>query len=278
VNRYLAIVLVLIAATPAYAAEKSLERTFKVAPGGTLTVNADSASVHVSGTDSDQVSVRMFVSGNSNSVADAKLEAIQNGDGVAVTLKTKKNGWFFWTWSGDAKIEVTVPRRYGIDVHTSGGSVDLKDTAGFAKLHTSGGSIVAKNVSGKVDAQTSGGEILVDTIRGDVDADTSGGDVRLLKVDGKIRGNTSGGSVHCSLVGVNRGISATTSGGSIRLTLPRATTGNLEATTSGGGFSSELPIALKERQGGNAKGSLNGGGPAIEVHTSGGSISLHAAD
>jgi DUF4097 and DUF4098 domain-containing protein YvlB len=277
VNRYLAFVLVLIAASPAYAADKSLERTFKVAPGGTLTVNADSASVHVSGTDSDQVSVRMLVSGNPDSVANAKLEAVQNGDEVSVTMKTNKNGWFFWTWNRDAKIEVTVPRRYGIDVRTSGGSVDLKDTTGFAKLRTSGGSIVAKNVNGNVNARTSGGEILVDTIRGDVDASTSGGDVRLLKVDGKIRGNTSGGSVHCSLVGANRGISATTSGGSIRLTLPRTTTGNLVSSTSGGGFSSELPVTMTERQGGHVSGSLNGGGEPIEARTSGGSISLHSA-
>ena len=114
--------------------------------------------------------------------------------------------------------------------------MELTDTIGPASLHTSGGDIVAKNVNGNVEAHTSGGEISADTIRGDVDASTSGGEIRLLHVDGKIRGQTSGGSVHCSLVGTNRGISASTSGGSIELTLPRATTGDIEATTSGGEF------------------------------------------
>ena len=87
--------------------------------------------------------------------------------------------------------------------------MELTDIIGSATLRTSGGDIVAKNVNGNLEAKTSGGGIVADTIRGDVDAATSGGDLRLLNVDGKIRGQTSGGSVQCSLVGINRGISAT---------------------------------------------------------------------
>jgi hypothetical protein len=100
----------------------------------------------------------------------------------------------------------------------------------------------------------------------------------LLHVDGKIRGDTSGGDVECSLVGANRGITATTSGGSIRLVLRRDTTGTLEAKTSGGGFTSELPVAMTEMHEGHVKGSLNGGGQPIEARTSGGDITLRAAD
>ena len=57
--RYLAIALILIAAGTAQAAEL-LDRTFTVAPGGTLTVDADGASVHVSGSDGNQVVVHML--------------------------------------------------------------------------------------------------------------------------------------------------------------------------------------------------------------------------
>jgi DUF4097 and DUF4098 domain-containing protein YvlB len=84
--------------------------------------------------------------------------------------------------------------------------------------------------------------------------------------------------VECSLVGTNRGISASTSGGSIQLTLPRATTANMEATTSGGEFTSKLPVAATERQDGHVKGSINGGGQPIDASTSGGDISLQAAN
>jgi hypothetical protein len=279
-NRCLTIVLVLFAASPAYAAEKSLERTFKVAPGGTLTVDADAASVHVTGAETDRVSVRMTARGSEDNVENAKLEALQTDAGVTVTMRQRKNsGWLFWAWGrSDGHVEVTVPRRYGIRVETGGGSVEVADTVGAANLQTSGGNVVVKNVNGIVEARTSGGGILMDTIRGDVDANTSGGSVRLLNVDGKIKGHTSGGSVECSLVGANRGVSASTSGGSIELTLPRTTSGTFEATTSGGSISSDLPLTTMERQDGRLKGTLNGGGLPIEARTSGGSISVHAAN
>ncbi len=278
-TRYLAIAFALLVACSADAAERKFERTFSVSPGGVLTVDSDSASVRVSGGDTNQVTVRMSANGSDEDLDDAMLEAVQTDGGVTVTLRLRKNNWFDWrSWNRDASIEVTVPRRYGIDVHTSGGSVELADTTGTATLRSSGGSVVAKNVNGKVEARTSGGGIHAENIRGDVDAATSGGSVRLLNIDGRIRGKTSGGSVECSLAGVNRGISATTSGGGIRVTVPRATTGDLDATTSGGSIHSDLPVATTSQQSGQLKGTINGGGQPIEAHTSGGSISLRAAN
>ena len=243
-------------------------------------MDADSASVHVSGGDTNQVTVRMSAHGSEEDLATAKLDAFQKDDDVTVMMRRPEKRRLVQLGFVERRghIEVTVPQRYGISVHTAGGNVELKGTIGSATLHTSGGDIVAKNVNGNVEAQTSGGGIFADTIRGDVDAGTSGGDVRLLHVDGKIRGRTSGGSVQCSLVGINRGISASTSGGSIQLTLPRATTANIEATTSGGEFTSELPVATTQRQDGHVKGSINGGGQPIDVRTSGGGISLRAAN
>jgi DUF4097 and DUF4098 domain-containing protein YvlB len=279
-NRYSAVAVVLLAASSATAAEKKLDRTFAVAPGGTLTVDADSASVRVSGADTNQVIVHMRARGSDKDLADMKLDAVQSGDGVNVTMRRREKGnWFSWgSWNSEERIEVTVPRRYAISVRTGGGNVDLSDTVGSAVLKTSGGDISAKNLDGKVELRTSGGGIHAETIRGDVDAVTSGGDIRLLRVDGRIKGNTSGGSVRCSLVGANREISARTSGGDIELILPRATTGDLEATTSGGGITSDLPVLAAVRKDDRLEGSLNGGGAAIRAHTSGGSISLRPAD
>lgn len=275
-NRYSAIALVLLAASTAQAAEKKLDRTFTVSPGGTLTVVADSASVRVSGTDTSQVTVHMRARGSEKDLADTTLEAAQSSTGVEVTLRRKEKGsWLLGrSWSSEESIEVTVPRRYVVNVRTGGGGIDLNDITGSAILKTSGGDIAAKDVNGNVELQTSGGGILAESIRGDVDADTSGGDIRLLRIDGKIKGNTSGGSVKCSLVGANREISATTSGGDIELILPRGTTGDVKATTSGGEVRSDLPVTASLIKEGRLEGSMNGGGPSIRAHTSGGSISL----
>jgi DUF4097 and DUF4098 domain-containing protein YvlB len=278
VNRIAAMSLILLAASSASAAEKKLDRTFTVSAGGSLTVDADSASVRVSGVDGNQVTVHMTARGRDEDLAAMKFEAVQSSDGVNVTSRRSQKGrWFLWrSWNGEERIEVTVPRRYTVNVRTGGGGIELRDTTGSATLKTSGGDIAAKNVNGNLELRTSGGGILADTIRGDVEADTSGGDVRVLQIDGRINANTSGGSVRCSLKGANRGISATTSGGDVTVILPPGTAGDIEASTSGGDVSSDLPVSASVRKEGRLEGSLNGGGPAIYAHTSGGSISLRA--
>jgi hypothetical protein len=281
-TRYSAIALILIAASPvtANAAEKTFDRSFTVSPGGTLTVEADSASVNVSGNDTNKVTVHIKARGSDSQLAGITLDAVQNGNNVSVTARRREKGnWFNWgPWNSWQHVEVTVPRNYVVDVRTGGGGIELRDTAGSANLRTSGGGITAKNVNGNVLLRTSGGGIHADAIRGDVDANTSGGDLRLLNIDGKIRGHTSGGSVRCSLVGSNRGISVTTSGGSIELTLPRSTAGTVEATTSGGSISTDIPVTSTVMKDHLLRGSINGGGEPIEARTSGGSIRLRAAD
>ncbi len=279
-TRYSALALLLLAASPANAAEKTVDRTFQVSPGGTLIVDADSVSVRVSAADTNQVSVRMTARGSDEDLTTAKLEAFQKGEEVTVVMRLREGrSWFGRLFQdSEGQIQITVPKRFGINVQTSGGSVELTGTAGTARLRTSGGSITVRNVDGTVEAKTSGGGILADTIRGDVDANTSGGSVRLLHIDGKISGRTSGGSVQCSLVGLNRGILATTSGGSIEITLPQSTTANIEASTSGGRISTEFPLAKSEQDDHHIEGSINGGGAPIVARTSGGGISVNAGD
>jgi DUF4097 and DUF4098 domain-containing protein YvlB len=279
-NRYLPVALSLLVAGSAFGADKAFDKTFSVSAGGSLVVDADSASVQVSSSDTNQVTVHMTAHGSSEEIADVQLDAVQKGDEVTVTMRRQqKKSWFQWnSWNGDSRIEVKVPRNFGVRVQTGGGNVELTNTVGTATLKTSGGDIIARNVNGNIEARTSGGGIRMDTIRGDVDADTSGGDVRLMNVDGKIRGNTSGGNVECSLVGSNRGITATTSGGSIQVTVPRNTTANIDATTSGGEISTELPVTSTNWKEGRVKGTLNGGGQPIDAHTSGGDVSLRAAN
>ncbi|HET9863888.1 MAG TPA: DUF4097 family beta strand repeat-containing protein [Steroidobacteraceae bacterium] len=274
--RYLVIACVLtISGCSARAAEKNLDRTFTVTPGGTLSVDAQGASVHVSGHDGNQVVVHMLLRGPERQVEGATLDAVQTDEGVTVTMRQRSGNWFGgWGNWGKREIEVSVPRQYAIDVHTSGGSIALRDTTGNATARTSGGSLRAENITGNVELKTSGGSIETEAIQGDVDAGTSGGSIRLLRVDGKISAKTSGGSVRCELAGANRGISARTSGGSIELTLPDGTTGNIDASTSGGRVSSDFPVTVTEQERSRLVGALNGGGAPIYAHTSGGSISL----
>lgn len=276
--RYLALAFVLLAAGTAHAADKSFDRTFTVSPGGSLVVDADGASITVSGADTRQVTVRMKASGPQSELADLTFDATQDGNEVKATMRRSKGlRWFGSGWRTDSSIEVTVPRHYEVDIRTSGGSIDLKDTVGTVRLYTSGGDITARNLNGTVGLRTSGGQIAAERIQGDVNAKTSGGDVRLLDIDGSIEGHTSGGNVRVSLAGSNRGIIATTSGGNVEVILPPGTSGDVAASTSGGDVRTDIPVTTTVVKHGRLEGTLNGGGQRIEARTSGGNVRLRAA-
>jgi len=285
------------AVSVARAEEKSLNKSFTVAPGGVLTVEADGADISVIGGDTNTVVVRIEARGSGKELDDLKLSAEPSEDGIRVeAVRPGNRDWFKWgSWRVETHIDVTVPRSYRVDGRTSGGDVRLEAVGGPSRLRTSGGNVQAKNVKGDFEGRTSGGEVRIESmegsvnahtsggnmvlsnIKGNVDADTSGGDVRLVRVDGKISAGTSGGNVRCELSGANRGISATTSGGSVWLSLPKDITGTLDAHTSGGHIDSDFPISTTRWSQNRLNGQINGGGNEIFVRTSGGSITLTAA-
>jgi hypothetical protein len=145
-TRFSALALVLLAASTAHAAEKKFDKTFTVAPGGSLVVEADGASVKVSGTDSNQVTVHMVFKGPEKELADVSLDATQNGNDVNATMRRSKTerSWFNWGRGAVSHTsEVTVPKRTR-SAHRRR-RIDLNDTTGSVRLNTSGGDISARN-------------------------------------------------------------------------------------------------------------------------------------
>ena len=316
----------------AHAAEKRLDRTFSVAPGGRLTIESDGTDLRVEGT-RRQPGHRAHPAERLGAHAGAHdVDRRPSGNDVAVAAKHGNGKWTDWFggWNLDGRIEVQVPRDYNIDIrtsggdikvgqlkgdargrtsggdiqvvdiqgpvemHTSGGDVRVEQVEGATRLGTSGGDIEIARLNGDLDAKTSGGYIHLDDVvgkvmartssgnvvargvRGDSDLKTSGGDIRAT-IDGKIAAHTSGGDVTAELVGANRGISVSSSGGDLTVRVPKDTKGELNAATSGGSVRTELPVTTTEMGERKLTGTINGGGNPIHARTSGGSIKVVAA-
>lgn len=333
--RFAAVLAIGLAAltTAAQAAERRLHRTFAVAAGGRLTVEADGADITARSTDSDQVVVHAVIRGSDRKIERMRLEAEQHGNNVLVTAKQPSgwSGWFsFGSWQ-DSEIDVQVPRSYHVDVstsggdllleriqgdvsgktsggnirvmevrgpvrmntsggdirvervqgntslRTSGGDIDVDDLGGGLDAKTSGGHVHIRKVNGPVMARTSGGSIIATDVRGDAELGTSGSDIRAV-VDGKIVAHTSGGSIMAELIGPNRGITASSSGGDIVLRMSKDVSGALHASTGGGSVRSELPVTTTEFSSKKLVGTLGNGGEQIQARTSGGSIRLQSRD
>jgi hypothetical protein len=210
--------------------------------------------------------------------------------------------------------QVSVPKKFNADLKTAGGSIKVSDLSGDVKGQTSGGSLNFGQIEGTVFGRTSGGSISVAGCKGDVDVKTSGGGVSLGDIDGNTSAHTSGGSINAKklngkavvktsggsieVADIKGSIEAGTSGGSvaaaiseqpsgdcriytsgggIKVTLAEKIAVDVDAKTSGGRVVTDLPVTTSvpaEPKSNHLQGKVNGGGPALQLQTSGGSIHL----
>lgn len=245
---------------------------------------------------------------------DHTIDFSQQGSEVRIHAEMSRSlSWNLWGGLNfQVRYLITVPRKFNLDLKTGGGAIAAAEVEGEARVATSGGSLNLKKIQGPVvgrtsggaitlegcgqnaDVQTSGGSINVSEVKGtllactsggpigirgvqgDVDAKTSGGSINVDEIGGKIDARTSGGSVTVKLKEQPKNdCHLGTSGGSIDASIAGNLELNIDARTSGGRVSSDLPVTVQgELKKSSLQGKLNGGGPLLQLHTSGGSIHI----
>jgi len=311
--------LLFSAAIFAAEAEKGsfIRKSFQVGQGGKLTIRADRGSIDVKTGAGDTVFIEVTREPGISSSADILEKHVVTFDhqGKDVLVKAEmpgSNGGWFRGNNLKVKYAVTVPKKYNVDLKSSGGSISVQDLEGEARSQSSGGSLKFGQIDGPVFGRTSGGSIKVTGSTKDVDINTSGGGIEVGQVDGNVVARTSGGSIR---VGDTKGavtaetsgggisvesaagpVNAHTSGGSIRASITQQPTGpcsfetsgggidvkmasnvaaDIEAKTSGGSVSTDFPVTVQgELKKNHLRSKLNGGGPKLTFGTSGGSIHI----
>lgn len=299
-----ALAVLALAATALAQVDGDIKKTFKVQPGGLLTVEADLGSIEVQTANQDEIKLEILFerrSGSSNRLKelleDFDVSLDQTGNDLRVILEYKRDRHNFWDSVGRylrVQIVATVPQRYNLDLATSGGSVEVADLEGRVRTRTSGGSLRFGQITGPVDGKTSGGSITLQGCKGDADVSTSGGSIHIGKVEGDVRAHTSGGGIEVEEVmgvidaktsggGVTARLSKQptddcslkTSGGSITVYLVSGAKVNVDAATSGGRVTTDFPVTIQGELSRRAlRAEINGGGPELYLRTSGGSIHL----
>jgi DUF4097 and DUF4098 domain-containing protein YvlB len=237
----------------------------------------------------------------------------QQGNDLIIRAKFPQEYFRLWRRSNlQVRYVISIPNEFNVDLKTSGGSVRVDDLRGEARVKTSGGSLhfgkiegpIIGNTSGgsvslagcngKVEvrtsgggidigsgsgellAETSGGGIEIESFTGDAFVRTSGGSIRINRIEGSIDAATSGGPIFAALSGQpKKDCRLHTSGGGITVELDESISLNINAEASGGGVTTDLPLTVQgELRKGLLRGTLNGGGQALDLHTSGGSIHL----
>ena len=277
--------------------EEVYEKSFEVSPGGLLTIRTDRGSIEVKTHDADRVDVRATVEARDEEARENFMVYFErSGDDVLVRGEQKEKKR--WNWRGDRlRVEyvVTVPERFDVDLQTSGGSISVEDLEGTVETRTSGGSLSFGMIRGDIQGRTSGGSISLNGTSGSADVHTSGGSITLGKVAGTVKARTSGGSIRIDEVAGT--IDARTSGGSIQTAITEQPAGDSELRTSGGSITVRLAdgigvdVEAKTSAGrvttdfdvpprdkdemDELDASINGGGPALRLRTSAGSIRIN---
>jgi hypothetical protein len=280
-----------------------VEKTFQVQPGVHLTVATHGGEIRLSTSDDPVVRVvaKEHVRAGSDAEADAILQKLdlvieQHGDEIVATSKYASDGGFhFGSWPPvQVDFVITAPRRASVDLRTAGGDIVVGDVDGPVVARTSGGEIELGKIGGEIDASTSGGNVRIDEgranvrlstsggnisagrVAGPAELRTSGGDIRVDEVENTLTAKTSGGSVRAIFKGALKGdCTLATSGGEVKATVGTGTGFRLEASTSGGEVNAAgLTITIDGGGQGKSRlsGAVNGGGPVLKLHSSGGDI------
>jgi DUF4097 and DUF4098 domain-containing protein YvlB len=252
--------ILLLAAVSASAEE--WKRDFTVAAHPQLRVQTNDARIEVHGVSGNTISARVIADGRHIGPGELTVNAVQSGDAVSIEVKIPQRHIHFNFSERSVRVEVSVPFTTALDLSSSDGGLQVSGVKSEARLVTSDGSIRVDNFEGSLRARTSDGSIEV------------GGRFELLDL------NSSDGHVNADVwkgSHMNGDWNLRTSDGSITLRLPEDLPASIDAWTSDGHIDLQLPVEVSGRVEKNrVRGKLHGGGPALRVHTSDGSITLRS--
>jgi DUF4097 and DUF4098 domain-containing protein YvlB len=222
-------------------------RTYDLSAGGRLEIVNVNGLVQVEPADGDEVVVRAErrAKGPTDEDAQALLEKVQIAEDVSadrVRLETKAPKT--WGRSGvEVRYYIKVPANVRVNARTNNGGIKLKDVANELEVRTTNGGVDGENLGGPVKASTTNGGI----------------SLRFSAVSGDVEAGT-----------VNGGVS---------LRLPRQAKATLDVSVVNGGISmGDLPVEADQQSRRRFQGTMNGGGPRIELETTNGGIRVAASE
>jgi DUF4097 and DUF4098 domain-containing protein YvlB len=161
------------------------------------------------------------------------------------------------------------------DLRSGSGDIDVDGVAGTARVNTGSGSVRARGIGAGLHASTGSGDIDATlTGRGDVQTSTGSGSIRLTGIVGAVQASTGSGDV--DVTGTPTGTwKLSTASGRVGVDVPDDAGFTLDARTSSGSLNLDVPLTTQGRMDRRrVQGQVRGGGPALELSTASGSISV----
>jgi DUF4097 and DUF4098 domain-containing protein YvlB len=248
----LSLIVTLVFATAASAErlQESFDRTLDVRAGSAVSIDNVNGKITVTSWDQPRVRIHALKKAETRDSLDKLAIDVRTADGVSIVTRTPRrsdSGFLdFLFGNGDntsVEYDVTVPRSTDLKVENTNGSISVSDITGRIELSTTNGRIEAMRCSGTMNAGTTNGTIRAELLQ----------------------------------VSANRKMEFETTNGSITLTLPPTFAADLEADTTNGSIRTDLPVTTRSFSRRELRGTLNGGGTHLSLHTTNGSIEIRSS-
>lgn len=265
-------------------AQSTWDKSYNVNGKPMLQVQVDDASVRVRSCGGCRtVSVRVdYRNGDPSQWSVAEL---QGGNGINFSMKHKQNSRsFFGGWRGNSpEVTIVTPTETDLDLRSGDGALTLTGLHGTLNAHTGDGAISADDLVGTLRLTTGDGSITLRRAEGSLYATTGDGAMNLEGRLNQFEARSGDGAITLRLMPgstLGSASSVTTGDGSISMSLPRDLRAEVDVTTGDGRINSSLPFFTttnSDRGHSHVRGTMNGGGPTLRVHSGDGSISLSAS-
>jgi len=171
------------------AGAQDVHRVFDVKAGLRLELDLDTGGdITISGWDKNQVDVTISVEGRDRE--NVIVEMDQNSSGVEVSTEFSSR-----RSRADVTVMIRVPRKFNLEVSSTGGNVQIDNVDGEIEGTSMGGDIDFEELSGFIEFTTMGGNITLSNSTVNGSLHTMGGEVNISDVTGSVEGTSMGGDV-----------------------------------------------------------------------------------
>ena len=249
-----AVALTLACASVAAAEVKNVDRTLPLSANGTVAVDAHNGWIQVSTWDRPEVEVHVridwpFMSASSYRFRATTVDVDGSPDRVSIRWNSPdRYGWTFWAlldgpWSyPEVHYTITAPKTARLDIRNHNARTEIRDVSAPVRIGTHNGAVRVANLAGPLDLSMHNGWARVDFASFTQD----------------------------SRVGMHNGV--------VELALPSASKFNVESRGHHMRVDSDFPLTTRASyySKGDVSGSINGGGPGLQVVSHNGSLRLRS--
>ena len=252
--------------------KEEFHMSYPLKSGQRVSLDSFNGSVEILGWEKEEVDISGVKYASSKDYLD-QLKVNVTASTDAVRIRAERPAERSWRGSMGVKFVIRVPKKTELErIESTNGSLRVDSVEGAARLKSTNGSVRVIKLVGSLEAGSTNGAIELSGTVGDARLHTTNGAIRADEVRGGFDASTTNGAIRARITeAAGKTVRAHTSNGSITMQLPAGLKAELRARTSNSSIASDFEVVGSKGKH-SLDGTINGGGPLIDLSTSNGSI------